>query len=102
LGESDEYVIERYGVCYTPNASVLRYCRENNKLRKPELKHKPTRAIAACVGALENNSGDFADDIDFLMCKFKGSNLVTLQDLSATKQNMTSNLNDEESAVSGI
>jgi CHAT domain-containing protein len=96
LGKSEEYIIERFGVCYTPSASVLRYCQAKNKLRKPELKHKPERAIAACVGAVENDPGDFADDIDLLMCKFKGANFQTLQDLSATKYNVSSSVNDKD------
>jgi CHAT domain-containing protein len=96
LGSSEEYVIERFGVCYTPSASVLRYCQAKNKLRRPELNHKPERAIAVCVGALENKPGDFADDIDFLMCNFKRAKFLALEDLRATRENVISNVNDKD------
>jgi CHAT domain-containing protein len=48
-----EYLIERFGICVTPSASVLRYCQQKNRARVDPL-HRPSSCFVAASAAAED------------------------------------------------
>ncbi|MEO6892795.1 MAG: CHAT domain-containing protein, partial [Ktedonobacteraceae bacterium] len=52
----DEYLIEHFGICTVPSASVLRYCYSKNRRRRTgtERKYEPERCLIVAVAANED------------------------------------------------
>lgn len=93
--EKGEYLIEKFGVCYTPSVSVLKYCQAKNPVRKFGLNHKPENCLAIAVGAKENSPQDFEADVDFFSSKFKKDRLTSLNGHAATKEQVKKNLSNK-------
>ena len=66
----NEYIIEKFGICYVPSASTLRYCQTKNLLRTNSSDYRPNKCIVVCSGA-KSDYTEFEKDIDFLsQCKW--------------------------------
>lgn len=63
----DEYLIERFGICYAPSASVLQYCQQKNRRRNAELRHEPDSCLIVAVAAANDEEPqEFEADGDTL------------------------------------
>lgn len=89
--KTNEYLIERFGVCYTPSMSVLRHCMLKNP-RRQKREYKSESCFVACVGTAENDPTDFENDINFLTDKFGQTTLVALRGSQASKNNVLKNM----------
>ena len=67
----DEYLIERFGICYVPSASVLRYCQQKNRRRVTDLKHEPQSCLIVAVAAANEEPQDFEADGNTLAHLFR-------------------------------
>ncbi len=83
----DQYIIEKFGICYTPSASVLKYCRAKNELRKNKF-FKPQSCLVVCASTLQDKNA-FDEDAN-LLSKFEwDKNFVVLKGSKATKDCVT-------------
>ena len=58
-------MVEKFGICYVPSASTLRYCQTKNLVRTQPLQYKPDKCVAICAGT-RNDYKKFEEDIDLL------------------------------------
>jgi CHAT domain-containing protein len=93
---NDQYLIEIFGVCITPSATVLKYCQTKNRIRNVRMKHKPETCFVAAVGALENDPSDFETDVDFLEPKFSRDRFLSLKGSQATKEKILHNIGGKD------
>ncbi len=47
----NEYLIERFGICYGHSTGVLRYCQNKNRKRTHGIEHRPKSLLIAAVAA---------------------------------------------------
>ncbi len=69
-----EYLIERFGICHAPSASVLRYCQSKNPRRVTGLNHQPTSCLIVAVAADKEDPQDFEADGERLADLFREQN----------------------------
>ena len=80
------YVIEKFGISYTPSASTLRYCQAKNKARINSLNYKPVNCIVVCSGTADDYK-KFEEDIDILN-KFHWNSITPLKGGTSVKSNV--------------
>jgi CHAT domain-containing protein len=88
----DTYLIERFGLCQVPSASVLRYCRSQNRRRRTEPEHRPRRCLVAAVASDDDpDPREFEADGDTLAQLFlaagEGREVVRLIGAETTEAN---------------
>jgi len=52
----EQFLIERFGLCFAPSLSVLRFCRTRNPLREPGRSTAPRSAMAAAIAAADDRN----------------------------------------------
>ena len=90
----NEYIIQKFGVCYIPSASTLRYCQAKNLGRSQSLNFKPDKCIVVCSGAKKDYM-KFEEDID-LLSQYKWTNMVALRAFQSVKPSVVDNISNKD------
>lgn len=68
-----EYLIERFGICYVQSASILQYCQYKNRKRLAGSNHAPQNCLIAAVAAADDEDPqEFEADGVMLADLFRG------------------------------
>ena len=68
-----EYLVERFGICYVQSASILQYCQYKNRKRLAGSSHEPQNCLIAAVAAADDaDTQEFEADGEMLAALFRG------------------------------
>jgi CHAT domain-containing protein len=69
---AEQYLIERFGICYVQSASILQYCQYKNRKRLLGSSHEPQNCLIAAVAAADDEDAqEFEADGEMLAELFR-------------------------------
>ena len=94
--KEDKYIIEKFGICYVPSLSTLKYCQIKNSSRKNK-GYKPEKCLLVCSGKKDDYL-KFEEDINFMQQSYewKNDDFLVLKGNNATKSNVKENVYNKD------